>query len=158
MEAHSDWRSLPEQEVKAVSSSEFGAEYVEAEQTRNSLGELKKAISAVLPPVAAIDKNNALANLPATSADKKTEIERLNTAEAQRRDAAIAHLRSLAPLFPQSSPYPAAIEQVAERSVQSMDKEQFMRFQEYIKVHTTSIFREQNNLLQTMKALKKQKQ
>jgi len=158
MEAHSDWRSLPEQEVKVVPSSEYGAEYVEAEQTRNHLGELKKAISAVLPPVAAIDKNNAMASMPSTSADKKAEIERLNTAETQRRDAAIAHLRSLAALFPASSPYPAAIEQVAERSVVSMDAEHFMRFQEYIKVHTTSIFREQNNLLQKMKALKKQKQ
>ena len=158
MEAHSDWRSLPEQEVKAVPSSDYGHEYVEAEQSRQQLGELKKAISAILPPVAAIDKNHALASLPSTSDDKKTEIERLNATELQRRDAAIAHLRSLTALFPASSPYPAVIEQVAERSVQSMDKEQFMRFQEYIKVHTTSIFREQGNLLQTMKAIKKQKQ
>ena len=159
MEAHSDWQSLPEQEVKVVPSSEYGTEYVEAEQTRNGLGELKKAISAILPPVAAIDANNALASLPSTSDDKKAEIARLNTTETQRRDTAIAHLRTLAPLFPASSPYPAAIEQVAERSVmQSMDREQFMRFQEYIKVHTTSIFREQGNLLQRMKAIKKQKQ
>ena len=141
-----------------MSSSEYGAEYIAAEQTRASLGELKKAISAVLPPVAAIDKNTALANLPSTSDDKKAEIERLNAAEAQRRDAAIAHLRSLAPLFPASSPYPAAIEEVAQRSVQSMDAERFMTFQEFIKVHTTSIFREQGNLLQRMKALKKQRQ
>ena len=158
MEDHSDWRSLPEQEVKVVPSSEYGTEYVEAEQTRTGLGELKKAISAILPPVAAIDKNNALAAHPSTSDDKKAEIARLNAAETQRRDAAIAHLRTLAPLFPAQSPYPAAIDQVAERSVVSMDKEQFMRFQEYIKVQTTTIFREQNNLLQKMKALKKQKQ
>ena len=158
MEAHSDWRSLPEQDVQSVPSSAYGAEYVEAEQTRNQLGELKKAISAVLPPVAALDNNAALAALPSTSDDKKAEIERLNSTEAQRRDAAIAHLRTLAPLFPAASPYPAVIQQVAERSVQSMDKEHFMRFQEYIKAQTTSIFREQGNLLQRMKTIKKQKQ
>ena len=100
-----------------------------------------------------------MAALPSTSDDKKAEIARLNTNEAQRRDAAIAHPRSLATLFPAaSSPYPAVIDQVAERSVQSMDAEHFMRFQKYIKVQTTSIFREQGSLLQRMKAIKKQNQ
>jgi len=158
MEDHSDWRSLPEQEVQTVPSSEYGSEYVEAEQTRTQLGELKKAISAILPPVAAIDKNTFLAALPSTSDDKRAEIERLNTTETQRRDTAITHLRTLSAQFDASSEYRAVIVEVAERSVQSMDKEHFMRFQEYIKVQTTSIFREQGNLLQKMKAIKKQKQ
>ena len=159
MEDHSDWQSLPEQEVKVLPSSHYGPEYVEAEQTRNALGELTKAISAILPPVAALDNNNALAAQPGVSDDKRAEIARLNATETARRDAAIAHLRSLAPSFPASSPYADSIEQVAVRSVQPVaDKEQFMRFQEYIKVQTTSIFREQNALLQKMKALKKQKQ
>ena len=154
MEEHSDWRSLPEQEVKSIPSSSYGPAYVDAEQTRNRLGELKKAISAVLPPIAAIDVNSQLA-AHASSEEKKAEVARLNATEERRRDDAIAALRLHGQHFPAGSQWADVVTEVADRASAPMSRDAFVQFNDYIKVQTTTIFREHGALLQKMKEIKK---
>ena len=154
MEEHSDWRSFPEQAVEVLHSSTYGTEYVEAETTRHRLNELKKAISAVLPPIAAIDKNAQLAAM-CSSEEKKAEVARLNAGEERRRDDAIAALRLHLQQFPEGSRWGQVVVEVSDKASQAMSKEEFIAFNDYIKVQTTTIFREHGQLLQTMKAIKK---
>ena len=157
MEEHADWRSLPEQEVKAVPSSAYGPAYVDAEQTRTRLGELKRAISAVLPPIAAIDVNSQLA-AAASSEEKKAEVARLNATEERRRDEAIAALRLHADHFPADSRWAEVVREVSDKASRPMSRDEFVTFNDYIKIQTTAIFREHGSLLQKMKDIKKRQQ
>jgi len=156
MEEHSDWKSLPEQEVKSIPSITYGSDYVEAERTRNLLGDLKKAISAILPPIAAIDRNSQLAT-SVSSEEKRAEIVRLNSGEEKRRDDAIAALRLLLSNFPSDGRWAAVIVEVSDRAAayEPMSREEFIKFNDFIKVQTAIIFREQGALLQKMKDIKK---
>ena len=157
MEEHADWRSLPEQPTTTLPSSHYGAEYVEAETTRARLGELKKAISAVLPPIAAIGANRALAD-GVQSDEKRAEIARLNSQEEKRRDDAIAALRTHEAQFPADSRWVHVLRDVADKAEEDLSKDEFIKFNDFVKVQTTTIFREQGALLQRMKDIKKRTQ
>lgn len=59
MKDHSNWRSLPEVDMKPVDPNEFGPEYAAVFNKREEYNHLKKVVNGVLPHIAALVKNRA---------------------------------------------------------------------------------------------------
>lgn len=154
MNSQSDWRSLHERSDESTESVDYGSEYTAAEKERNQLGELKKRISALLVPIAAIDKNQQLIDDPANES-RRAKISALNDTETERYNQAVASLLELQSQLPANSEWREVITTINQAIRPGMSRSDFVKVNDDIKLHTTTIFRQQNQLLTQMKAIKK---
>jgi hypothetical protein len=157
MEDHSDWKNLPVQESAAIDSALYGEEYVRVEKQRNELGELKKTISALTIPVAAVEKNK----LAAAAADDENKREKLlenNEREQKRREEVLLQLEKHKSVFGEASEWGQIIAKILTDCRAAASAEQFVSFNDYCKTQTQRIFRDQKKLLEELKKIKKNKQ
>jgi len=180
MEAHVDWKSLPEQISSPISSldsaSLYGADYAEAEQKRIQLGELKKSISSLMPSVAAIGANtfllNKLNNSSSSSSSsssttilsldnqlKLDNILSLNNNEISKIQEGIDGLQKFYHTFPKETQFGLVISHIISECSRAnvLSKEDIVELNDFVTAQTRIIFREQTKLLETMKQIKKQK-
>lgn len=160
MEAHANWKDLPEQATSVVNGADISAAYVEAETKRNQLGEIKKLLAAVSNPVAAIFKNQTiLANTQ--DEEKRAKIQTLITQEEGKRDEIIKGLRDFQSkgFAANASEFGAALARILDTTPASSEMEQMnhVKWNDEVKKTSQQIFREQTKLMEVMKAEKKKK-
>lgn len=159
MADHSDWRSLPEVAVVPTRGEDISEAYVALESKRNAYGELKKTLALVTPTVASIYKNKAT-RLNTTDEEKLATIDGLIAQEEKRRDEILETLRGLHEkegLRAGENEFGSALAQILSTVPPSECMEQMthVAWNDAIKYLSHSIFREQNKMLQAMKAEKK---
>jgi len=154
MEDHQDWRTLPEQEVVVVPSETYGGEYVAKEKLRAALNELKKTVSALMVTLAAIENYKAM--LDSAENDKNVRVQKSLTTEEQKKQKYLLEIESRNASFADGSQWQLLIQRLQTDSNRQLTKEEFAILQDFVKLHTSAMFREQNNLLQQLKEIKKQ--
>ncbi|KAM9958273.1 hypothetical protein ACTFIW_001135 [Dictyostelium discoideum] len=159
MESHSDWMNHPIQ-TEAPVKEDYGEEYNETEKLREELGNVKKVVTSICQPVQTIYTLQYILDSDDQTSDKKA-IEKQILDQQTKRDQIIVDLKKLIPLFEKHVEYISykeGIEEVIKQSYKKFNsKEENFEFGSLCKKITSTIFKDQKNLLDKMKAIKKAK-
>jgi len=141
---------------------DYGPEYARVEKMRNDLGELKKLITNVMPPIESITR---LKVKHATSPDdQKPKVQAQIDQDLQKRDAAISALVKFGELewFQPGKEYAhkqAVIQEIAQKAaLEYTNADDLFEFGTFTKREGQQLFAEQKVLLQKLKDIKKAKQ
>jgi len=166
MEAHANWREMPEVEPTNVNPEEFGPEAAKIWYQREDLNEFKKALSAPLPFVAALVTNTpqleaAQARAAANPSDEQAAKEAMRLTglvQSNRANlaASLAGLRKWQEKYPpESGDWGVELADVVQRiSAPSWTKEEHQEVIERSKRLGSKIFMQRNKLLQDWKKAK----
>eukprot|EP00455_Lapot_gusevi_P041984 TRINITY_DN4931_c0_g1_i3.p1 TRINITY_DN4931_c0_g1~~TRINITY_DN4931_c0_g1_i3.p1 ORF type:complete len:221 (+),score=33.48 TRINITY_DN4931_c0_g1_i3:78-665(+) len=146
MEEHQHWQALPEQ--PPVVETIDDPEYLRLSSLRENLGNLKKVVQNLCPPVELLRKLSTSVEESKTL-EQKAEVER-------KRAEAIAAVRDVAQSINEQSAdkYRRTALELSEKAETDMSAEEMQQFFALVRTTTQQIFREQSSILQQMKKVK----
>jgi len=155
MEDHANWRDLPEQAVEEVRADSFGPEFERIFTERQSLLNAKKAVSIVLPQVAALVTNQKnLADAPADDEAARALSQKLIDKNVRTRAALLAELQTYVDKYADTE-WGADLKKLHTFASQdSYPDDQHPRFVEQSKKFVQRVFQTQYKMMQEMKAAK----
>jgi hypothetical protein len=151
-----EWSEAPPTEVV-----DYGPEYTRVEKMRNDLGELKKLLVGVVPPLESIVRLKV--KLATSPDDQKPKVQAQIDQDIQKRDAAIDALLKFGELewFQPGKEYASQQAVIQEIGLNArhdfVNAEELFEFGSQAKREGQKLFAEQKVLLQRLKDIKKEK-
>ncbi|KAF2075294.1 hypothetical protein CYY_003423 [Polysphondylium violaceum] len=156
MEEHADWMNRPI--VEDAPKEDFGEEYNSVEKLREELGNLKKVVTSISPPIEAVYRLQQVV----APENEKEALEKQLAEQESKIDQIVIQLQSFITLLekhPEYVAYKEGVEQVIKQSKTKFNsREEHFEFGNLCKKVTQNIFKDQKVLLEKMKAIKKAKQ
>ncbi|EGG14289.1 hypothetical protein DFA_12059 [Cavenderia fasciculata] len=146
--------------IENTVQEDYGEEYKSIELLRKELDNIKKSLTSILAPVESIYRNQERL-LTLTNDQDKAATEKLIKDSENKRDQVIEQLEKNLPMFdkhPEYVSYKQGVQEaIALSKTRFNNKEEHFNFGNACKKTTTNIFRDQKNLLEKMKLIKKTK-
>jgi hypothetical protein len=160
MEADADWMSMPEVAPATTAAEvDYGEEYNALMKRRGEFDALKRALSAITTHTAAVLRYRQQKEDAVDAKDEEMTAKWLKflRREVRRRNEAMVNAEAHYDVFDKASTEEGqGIAAICERAKQTkMDKAEHAEFSSFVKEHTTRLFRDCNDMLQEIKALKK---
>jgi len=146
-------------EAQPTEVVDYGPEYTRVEKMRNDLGDFKKLLVGVVPPMESIVRLKV--KLATSPGDQKPKVQTQIDQDIQKRDAAIDALVKFGELewFQPGKEYAdkqTVIKEVSEKARQDyVNAEDLFEFGSLTKIEGQKLFAEQKVLLQKLKDIKK---
>mmetsp|Transcript_32979 Transcript_32979/g.37428 ORF Transcript_32979/g.37428 Transcript_32979/m.37428 type:complete len:223 (+) Transcript_32979:114-782(+) len=150
-------------EEKKVEVSNYGPDYDRLMNLRAKLGDFKKTASKVGPSIEGVMRLNEKMNAADTKEAQKTKLEAQVKAEEAKLANTVSDLNAYKSLFEAGTefdaPYLGAIDEITTGAhTKYADKDQYGDFVFLIRRHTQRVFKDQKNLLEQIKKIKREKE